>query len=238
MKLLLLFITAISMLTSFSFSQVKKITTVSGTKDTVIVTNCIYLGTQGSGADMDPLGGVLVFSTDDSQDGTGYIVKVCGGTHYYKSNPDTMIFTSVGSALYLFVPQEGSYSNNMNGAYDVSVNGTHYVINSSNVLFMDALLTSVKNPNTGNPFQFNLSQNYPNPFNPSTKISYQLPVKSLVTLRVYDIIGREVATLVNEQQNPGLYDVTFDGSWLASGVYFYRIEAGTFIQTKKFVLLK
>jgi len=81
-------------------------------------------------------------------------------------------------------------------------------------------------------------QNYPNPFNPSTKISYQIPTKNLVTLKVYDILGREVATLVNAQQNAGQYVATFDGSRLASGVYFYRIQAGTYINTKKLLLLK
>jgi hypothetical protein len=75
------------------------------------------------------------------------------------------------------------------------------------------------------PKTYALYQNYPNPFNPTTMISYQLPVVSHVTLKVYDILGREVATLVDGQQNAGVYKAGFDGSWLASGVYFYRIVA-------------
>ena len=81
-------------------------------------------------------------------------------------------------------------------------------------------------------------QNYPNPFNPTTAISYQLSAVSHVTLKVYDVLGREVATLVNEKQDAGTHVVTFDGSHLSSGVYFYRITAGTFIATKKLVLMK
>ena len=85
---------------------------------------------------------------------------------------------------------------------------------------------------------FSLSQNYPNPFNPSTVISYQLPVSGNVTLKVYDTLGREVASLVNEEKLPGNYEVKFDGSNLSIGVYFYRLQSGTFSETKKFVLMK
>ncbi|MFH1197550.1 MAG: Ser-Thr-rich GPI-anchored membrane family protein [bacterium] len=86
--------------------------------------------------------------------------------------------------------------------------------------------------------KFELSQNYPNPFNPETVISYQLPVISNVQLKVYDILGNEVATLVNKTQEPGVYEVEFDGSSFASGVYFYQIKAGNFIETKKMILLE
>jgi Secretion system C-terminal sorting domain len=92
---------------------------------------------------------------------------------------------------------------------------------------------------TGNiPQRFRLDQNYPNPFNPTTTINYQLPTNSHVTLKVYDVLGREVATLVNESKNGGSYSVTFDGSKLASGVYFYRLEAGKVNDVKKLMLIK
>ncbi|MEO8398818.1 MAG: T9SS type A sorting domain-containing protein, partial [Ignavibacteriaceae bacterium] len=92
------------------------------------------------------------------------------------------------------------------------------------------------------PINFELSQNFPNPFNPSTIIKYQIPQNSLVTLKIYDAVGKEVATLINQKQSSGTYQVKFDaastGKLLASGVYFYRIQAGDFTSTKKFILLK
>jgi len=83
-----------------------------------------------------------------------------------------------------------------------------------------------------------LGQNYPNPFNPTTMINYQIPNDGQVTLKVYDVLGREVKTLVNQYQQVGRYNVTLDGSGLASGVYFYRLVSGNYVSTKKMVLMK
>ena len=88
------------------------------------------------------------------------------------------------------------------------------------------------------PTEFSLKQNYPNPFNPTTVISYQLPFTSNVSLKVFDILGREVATLVCEKQIPGNYDVKFEGSKIPSGIYVYQLKADGYIQTKKLLLLK
>lgn len=85
---------------------------------------------------------------------------------------------------------------------------------------------------------YKLYQNYPNPFNPSTRISFQLPANEFVTVKVFDVLGKEVETLVNEQQNAGNYSVQFNASNLPSGVYFYKIEAGMFHSTKKLLLFK
>ncbi|NCQ19247.1 MAG: hypothetical protein COW85_14390 [Ignavibacteria bacterium CG22_combo_CG10-13_8_21_14_all_37_15] len=91
---------------------------------------------------------------------------------------------------------------------------------------------------------FALSQNYPNPFNPETNINWQLAVGSFVTLKVYDMLGNEVVTLVNEEKPAGKYQVNFNAlrttnnQQLPSGVYFYQLRAGQFVQTKKFVLMK
>ena len=89
-----------------------------------------------------------------------------------------------------------------------------------------------------NPTSFILEQNYPNPFNPSTTISYQLPNDGLVSLKVYDVLGKEVATLVNEQKSAGKYEVKFDASKLTSGTYIYKISAGSSVQIKKMILMK
>ncbi|MBK7158573.1 MAG: T9SS type A sorting domain-containing protein [Ignavibacteria bacterium] len=81
-------------------------------------------------------------------------------------------------------------------------------------------------------------QNFPNPFNPETKINYELPIANYVTLKVYDMTGKEIMTLVNENQNAGRYTATFNGSNLASGMYFYKITAGEFTFVRKMVLIK
>jgi hypothetical protein len=88
------------------------------------------------------------------------------------------------------------------------------------------------------PIKFELHQNYPNPFNPSTTIQFDIPKAAFVTLKVYNVLGQEVATLVNEKREAGRYEVEFDGSKLTSGVYFYRLQAGSFVQTRKMILLK
>jgi hypothetical protein len=92
--------------------------------------------------------------------------------------------------------------------------------------------------NSEMPQSYNLSQNYPNPFNPSTVIRFHLPAKVFVTLKVFDVLGREVETLVNENKNAGNYSVQFNAHNLSSGMYFYKIEAGTYRDAKKLLLLK
>lgn len=99
-------------------------------------------------------------------------------------------------------------------------------------------LTGVKKEDSNLPEAYKLSQNYPNPFNPTTIIQYSIQKQGLVTLKVYNMLGEEVATLVNQNQNAGNYSVNFNASQLASGVYMYRIDSGNFTATKKLILLK
>jgi len=87
-------------------------------------------------------------------------------------------------------------------------------------------------------YSYKIEQNYPNPFNPATTIKYQIPVQSYVTIKVYDILGNEVQILVNEEKSAGSYEVTFDAPALSSGIYFYKLKAGNFFETKKMILLK
>ncbi len=86
--------------------------------------------------------------------------------------------------------------------------------------------------------EYSLEQNFPNPFNPSTRIKFQIPEDGFVTLKVYDILGNEVTTLINEQKPQGIFEVNFNASSLASGVYIYKIQAGDFVSSKKMLLLK
>lgn len=111
-----------------------------------------------------------------------------------------------------------------------SLNAWCLVVTYSNIL---GVTTTIEIPN-----RYYLNQNYPNPFNPSTTIKYGLPKTSMVKITMYDLLGREVDVLVNEMKTAGTYDAKFDGTNMASGVYFYRIEAGDFIDTKKMLLIK
>ena len=116
----------------------------------------------------------------------------------------------------------------------------------SNVVSVSISVTDIENPNSL-PKEYSLSQNYPNPFNPSTKIKYSIPVtadvnntsqRNMVTLKIYDILGNEVTTLVREHQGPGNYECIWETKNVSSGVYFYVLRSGTFKQTKKMVLLR
>ena len=98
-------------------------------------------------------------------------------------------------------------------------------------------LTSVDNGSTLIT-EYKLNQNYPNPFNPSTVISYQLPTDGLVTIKVYNLLGSEVTTLINKTQNAGTHNVTFNATNLSSGIYFYEIKSGSFSDVKKLMLLR
>lgn len=99
-------------------------------------------------------------------------------------------------------------------------------------------IVSVNNNSSEIPARFELKQNYPNPFNPVTKINYQLPVSNFVRLKIYDILGKEIMTLVNEKQNAGSYSVNFDAGNLSSGIYFYQLTTDGYSDTKRMVLIK
>lgn len=119
-----------------------------------------------------------------------------------------------------------------------SLTGGSSQTNRPNICFVIDLLTGNKNISSIIPNKYSLSQNYPNPFNPTTKITYDLPKPGFVSLKIYDVLGKEVANLVNEVRNAGSYIIDFNASHLSSGVYYYRIQAGEFMQVKKMVLVK
>lgn len=98
--------------------------------------------------------------------------------------------------------------------------------------------TTEENEGTAVPREFSLFQNYPNPFNPTTQINYSVPRRSYITLKVYNLLGQEVATLFEGLQQAGNYKAILDGGNLASGTYLYRLNAGTFVETRKLVLLR
>ena len=130
-----------------------------------------------------------------------------------------------------------NFPNNVTGYIQYLSNRAQIVIDTATSVNEDEIeeLDSEKNKI---PTTYELSQNYPNPFNPSTKISWQSPVGSHQTLKIYDILGNEVATLVDEYREAGRYEVDYDASGLASGIYLYRIQAGSFVETKKMIFIK
>ncbi|HEX3074095.1 MAG TPA: T9SS type A sorting domain-containing protein [Ignavibacteriales bacterium] len=132
----------------------------------------------------------------------------------------------------------------MNGAW-IEANG--YLGNtfgSYNAQSVDAVYRFIKKPVVGvdeenlYPTVFSLAQNYPNPFNPETKISFSLPQSGKATLKIYDMLGREVAELINGEMEKGSHSVNFNGRNLSSGVYIYRLQSGAFAESKKMALIK
>jgi probable HAF family extracellular repeat protein len=158
-------------------------------------------------------------------DGMGYIFDSV-------QEPITLQLTGLGENYYVMVSLEDSI--NYGGVVLDGYLGLGEVINyqiTLNPLSVDQINSLI-------PEKFELAQNYPNPFNPTTKISWQSPVSSHQTLKIYDVLGNEVATLVDEYRAAGRYEVTFDASNLASGIYIYKLTAGSFTSSKKLVLIK
>ncbi|NWG27338.1 MAG: T9SS type A sorting domain-containing protein [Ignavibacteriaceae bacterium] len=105
--------------------------------------------------------------------------------------------------------------------------------------YIETIPTNVEYENGEDiPTDYALFQNYPNPFNPKTNIQYAISSRQFVSLKVYDVLGNEIETLVNEEKPAGKYEITFDASKLTSGIYFYQLKSKSFIETKKMILLK
>ena len=129
----------------------------------------------------------------------------------------------------------GSTVNNTDPGYPVAVSAQ--LVHVSTTIAIPQALVGIADDNHS-VYSFNLAQNYPNPFNPTTKITYSVAQRNHVSLKVYDMLGREVASLVNTTKDAGTYEVNFNASSLASGLYIYKIQAGNFVQSKKMMLLK
>jgi hypothetical protein len=126
----------------------------------------------------------------------------------------------------------------MNLVQDVNTIRGWAVSATGGIIVYNELITGISINSGPVPENYALSQNYPNPFNPTTKINFMLPKSGMVTLKIYDILGSEVATLVNENMNAGSYNIDWNAGGLSSGVYFYRLQTGDFVDTKKMMLIK
>ena len=129
------------------------------------------------------------------------------------------------------------YAVDVNGDGDIDVLSASW-LDDRIVCYENLSIVNIVENSNEFPTEFRLSQNYPNPFNPLTAIKYQIPEISFVTIKVYDVLGNEIANLVNEEKPIGSYTVEFDAKNLPSSIYFYRLQAGSFVETKKMVLMK
>ncbi|MGA2668372.1 MAG: T9SS type A sorting domain-containing protein [Ignavibacteria bacterium] len=173
--------------------------------------------------------------------GTGSIIGFGNALQKFWYARANIIYQSTDNgatfALQYTSPSSGSY-NGTSFVMTGNVIRGWAVTSSGTISIYNEILTGIANNNNQVPKNFSLGQNYPNPFNPTTKIAYQLPKAELVKLTVYDLLGREVSVLVNEYKQAGSYTIDFNASNYASGVYFYRIEAGDFKDVKRMVLVK
>ncbi|MBC8041856.1 MAG: T9SS type A sorting domain-containing protein [Rhizobacter sp.] len=153
--------------------------------------------------------------------------RVSDDTPLVRTDPEPFITDSTVFVFYTVV-------SDLDGNLDATSNLNMRLCETGLVTAMSSASPSASNT----PGAFSLSQNYPNPFNPATTISYAIPQAASVRLRVYDMLGREVATLVDTKQAAGSYTARFDASRFASGIYFYRLQSGASVQTKKMLLVK
>ena len=157
----------------------------------------------------------------------------------YSSRNDTIYWSFVEGTenLPIYFSPTGFYDDrNMNNIF-IEPGRKELFLGTAEGIYKTLIITDVKE-NDKKDLDFSLSQNYPNPFNPVTTISYKIVGIQDVKLTVYDILGREIATLVNEQQQPGSYQVRWDATNVASGIYFYQLNTGGFIDTRKMILVK
>lgn len=155
--------------------------------------------------------------------------------HGYTSSYEDIFYSSNGGITWAKIDDRGVYSlffiSQLEG-WGVGAGGLILHTVNGGATFLE------DENNFAQPKNFELEQNYPNPFNPTTSIQYAVSSRELVTLKVYDVLGREAATLVNEEKQPGIYEVEFDAVQLSSGIYYYQLLTGTFSETKKMMVIK
>ncbi|OGU55869.1 MAG: hypothetical protein A2V66_18040 [Ignavibacteria bacterium RBG_13_36_8] len=192
--------------------------------------------------------------------GGGVYLSTNNGTNWTAVNnglTNTEVNSLVVSNMNLFAGAyyEGVYLTTNNGTNWTAFNNglskivTSLAVSTSNLFAgtsnagvfrrpLSEIITSIDDKQNNLPTSFSLQQNYPNPFNPITIINYSIPKTCFVTIKIYDVLGRGIETLVNENKTQGNYSLAFNASKLVSGIYLYRMDAGSFTETKKLLLLK
>ena len=204
---------------------------INGKIDTTYTNQVQYLNGQdgqlGVGGDAD--------GNDKFVNGTLDEVRISDTARYTADfTPPTQPFTPDKYTVALYHMDEGTGITTK----DASGNGNDCLLQGGYSWVKSDIATGIKEISSSTPKKFMLSQNYPNPFNPTTIIRYTIAKSSFVTMKVYNLLGKVVSTLISKEQNPGTYEVTFNGNRLASGVYLYTLRAGSFSQTNKLILMK
>lgn len=187
--------------------------------------------------------------TVEEEHAGGLVAGHVSGTEVHS---ESSYWNTETSGQYSSVVGGGRYTEEMSYPYDEDTyvdwdfddiwlhDSDHSVNNGYPYILIEIIHTNIYDPETDVeiPQKISLLQNYPNPFNPDTRITYEIPFTTSVTLEVYTILGEHITTLINETLLPGIYEVTFDGSGLSSGTYIYRLRAGEFVETKSMMLVK
>lgn len=171
------------------------------------------------------------YNTSITQRGnTMFTTTTFGGNDVLRSSNEGLMWESIGDSLPF-----------LTDIHKLLIAGDTLYLSSSNGIYkrpLSEILTGVNPISSEIPDKFNLHQNYPNPFNPSTTIKFDIPVNRFVSLSIYDISGREIASLINENLNPGSYSYNFTADGLTSGIYFYKLSTGEYTDVKKMLLIK
>ncbi len=176
---------------------------------------------------------IINLTTPFFTNGTNLLVEICYNNSYYTNYSTVRTSPTAGNDYW------GRYGDLLTAGGCGYTGWTSSVgpIGKANTIF-ETIIDNIKNTGTGIPETYALSQNYPNPFNPTTKINFSIPKSGMVSLKVYDILGKEVSTLVNQNISAGNYTYEFDASRLSSGIYFYRLNVNGFSEVKKMSLIK
>lgn len=184
-------------------------------------------------------GGIIWTPTSAALPGTGNMAGICGtGTFWAAARQTTSIYTSPNNGGTWVTSHTAPAGNYRHITKDRATGGVYYGVRTNGGISKGVYMVGISPISTNSPENYMLEQNYPNPFNPSTNIKFNIPKQGFVKLVVYDGVGREVKSLVNENLKAGEYEVAFESLGLTSGAYFYKLAVNDFVQTKKMILVK